>query len=296
MKYIKLVIMLRKRIKNIFTIILIIALVKIFGLHTLLFERDIDGEFDYPLNENIYPYVEQMRNNDKPSIPPINVYNYSFLSSSEDKCKSDSEIRLVIIVKSAMHNFHRRSAIRKAWGFENRFSDVIIKKVFVLGVDGGADKSLQEAIDAESKKHNDIVQANFQDSYFNNTIKTMMGFTWAMRFCPAAKFYMFSDDDMYVSVKNVLRFIRNPSHYPEYVEEALAARRKLTPSKSQPKALGKSLNSGQNFLISPQQENNMFGRVKRQANFNYDLPDDVILYAGKENSSIIIICINRYVF
>lgn len=47
----------------------------------------------------------------------------------------------------------------------------------------------------------------------------MMGFKWAVKYCSNSKFYMFVDDDMYVSVKNVLRFIRNPTNYPDYLKE-----------------------------------------------------------------------------
>ena len=57
----------------------------------------------------------------------------------------------------------------------------------------------------------------------SNTIKTMMGIQWARKFCPRSKFYFFSDDDMYVSTKNVLRFVRNPTRYPEYLEDPVVS-------------------------------------------------------------------------
>lgn len=46
---------------------------------------------------------------------------------------------------------------------------------------------------------------------------------WAVKFCPNAKFYMFVDDDYYVSLKNALRFARNPTNYPGYLLEPLFA-------------------------------------------------------------------------
>jgi hypothetical protein len=42
----------------------------------------------------------------------------------------------------------------------------------------------------------------------------MSGFQWAVEHCSSVQFVAFSDDDMYVSTKNLLRFIRNPSNYP----------------------------------------------------------------------------------
>ena len=59
-----------------------------------------------------------------------------------------------------------------------------------------------------------MFQGDFIDSYYNNTIKTMMGLRWASEQCPAAKFYLYVDDDYYISTRNVLRFLRHPTGYP----------------------------------------------------------------------------------
>ena len=42
----------------------------------------------------------------------------------------------------------------------------------------------------------------------------MSGFKWVVEHCLQAQYILFSDDDMYVSTKNVLRFVRNPANYP----------------------------------------------------------------------------------
>ena len=36
-------------------------------------------------------------------------------------------------MKSAVPHFHKRQVIRKTWGYENRFSDVPVRTVFLLG-------------------------------------------------------------------------------------------------------------------------------------------------------------------
>lgn len=59
----------------------------------------------------------------------------------------------------------------------------------------------------------------FYDTYYNNTIKTMMGFRWAVENCPKSSFYTFVDDDYYVSAKNLLRFVKDPINYPDYIQE-----------------------------------------------------------------------------
>merc|ERR1719187_1811729 len=47
----------------------------------------------------------------------------------------------------------------------------------------------------------------------------MMGIKWVKTHCKSVEHIMFSDDDMYISTKNVLRFIRNPKFYPAYLEK-----------------------------------------------------------------------------
>ena len=100
----------------------------------------------------------------------------------------------------------------KSWGFEKRFSDVIIKRIFVLGncLDNSEITNCQDRIDDEFEANKDIVQSDFVDTYFNNTIKTMVGFKWAVEHCSSAQFILFVDDDYYISVKNLLKYARNP--------------------------------------------------------------------------------------
>lgn len=197
-----------------------IMLLNYFGAFTHMFEITYDKYFVYPYNGDIHDFVNALRYNQKPAVDPINVYNYSFIYNNEEKCveTEHSRFRVVYIIKSAIQNFDRRIAIRNSWGFEKRFFDVPSRTVFLLGIHQD-NEELQAKIKLEATKYKDIVQANFIDTYYNNTIKTMMGFKWAVKYCSNSKFYMFVDDDMYVSVKNVLRFIRNPTNYPDYLKE-----------------------------------------------------------------------------
>lgn len=233
---------LRCRIKYLVICLLIIFVVDFLGGFTHIFEENFDTDFqkNYPLIGDVQKYAYQQRHGQKPDQAPINIYNYTFLESSKHKCITDDGTllapRLVFIVKSAISNFKRRAAIRNSWGFEKRLSDVMIRTVFILGtippqIDSTVE--LQQMLDMEKERFQDIVQANFHDTYYNNTIKTMMGIKWSIKFCSRSKFYMFVDDDFYVSTKNVLRFIRNPVNYPEYLEEADETLRKLARRLSQ---------------------------------------------------------------
>lgn len=237
-----------KRLRKVLILVTILTTLYVFGVFTHLFEKDFHKEFHYPYDGEVHVLVQQLRNNVTPDISPINRYDYKYLKGCKSKCQPEKQIRLVYLVKSAMANLQSREAIRITWGYERRFSDVEIRTVFLLGA--GSSKELQKAIDEESAKFSDIIQADYVDAYFNNTIKTMMGFKWAANFCHNSQFYMFVDDDFYVSTKNVLRYVRNPTGYPQYVKETAPHIKHL-------------INTRKPLDI-----------------FDYELPSDVQLYSG----------------
>ncbi|XP_031830401.1 beta-1,3-galactosyltransferase brn [Nomia melanderi] len=197
-----------------------IVLLDFFGAFTHFFEISYHTSFVYPYEEDVHEFVSALRHNEEPKVAPIYEYNYTFVINNKQKCidPAYNNYRVVYIVKSAIEHFERRLAIRNSWGFEKRFFDVPSKTIFMLGVHLH-DSELQAKVETEAMKYKDIVQANFTDSYYNNSIKTMMAFKWLVKYCSNSKFYMFVDDDIYVSVKNVLRFIRNPANYPDYFKE-----------------------------------------------------------------------------
>jgi beta-1,3-galactosyltransferase / beta-1,3-N-acetylglucosaminyltransferase len=181
------------------------------GVFTHFLEKDYYSEFSYPLDVDLQPLIKDLIVGNAPAVKPINMFNYPYLKLCENKCANNP--KLLLVVKSAITHFEQRQAIRETWGNEMRFSDVEIRRVFLLGI--GFDPEIQRKVDTEDAMFSDIVQADFVDDYHNNTLKTMSGFKWAVEHCSSVKFVAFSDDDMYVSTKNLLRFVRNPSTYPE---------------------------------------------------------------------------------
>jgi len=160
----------------------------------------------------------------------------------------------VFVVKSAIPNAERRASIRQTWGYERRFSDVAVRTVFLLGSSSSHSATEMAAVERESIQHGDIVQGDFIDTYYNNTIKTMMGLRWAAEMCPTSRFYMFVDDDYYVSTRNLLRFVRNPLNYPRYLEEPVLS-------------------------LDDQADSRNHGRSLKQL-IDFDLPEDAKLFAG----------------
>ena len=214
-----------------------------------------------------------LRHSQKPEIEPINNQTFTYRHNNKNKCrdeygKSPLNPHLIIVVKSKIDHFERRNAIRNSWGFERRFSDVLVRTIFSLGIDrethDGRPSENQKLVDLEAERYQDIVQLNFIDEYFNNTLKTVNGMRWCKEFCIRSKFYLFVDDDFYVSIKNILAFLRNPVNYPEYLEEYKEQLRKLNQRKLQEAKANGSIEMVTRNLL----------------NLNVELPPDVKLFAG----------------
>lgn len=104
-------------------------------------------------------------------------------------CNSSSPPVWLAIVSSAPNNSFHRHEIRRTWGQGRTV-------VFLLGA---ADPQLQPLIEMESRQYGDIVQGSFVDSYRNLTYKHVMGLQWASKHCPGAKYFLKTDDDVFVN-------------------------------------------------------------------------------------------------
>lgn len=79
----------------------------------------------------------------------------------------------------------------------------------------GINDKLEEDINNESVLNKDIVRIETIDSYTNNTFKTMMAIRFLEEICTDYEYALLVDDDMYISVKNVLTFLESPATYPD---------------------------------------------------------------------------------
>ncbi|XP_026725390.1 beta-1,3-galactosyltransferase brn-like [Trichoplusia ni] len=176
-----------------------------FGVSDYLFSKSFEDDFDYPLNVDIRSIVSDVMLGKKISVTPINYYPYRFLTNS-GKCSTIEKLDLFIVVKSSMDHFGHRNAIRQTYGQET-LPGRTVKTLFFLGIDGQPKSDLQRRIDQEMAEYKDIIQIDFRDHYYNNTIKTMMSFRWVYEHCSTSDFYLFTDDDMYISVRNLLDYV-----------------------------------------------------------------------------------------
>lgn len=228
------------------TIILILVyLCYILGLFTHLLEKDLK-EFRYPLKIDVRVALQTLyKDKNSAKYLEVNTFNYTYLHKSDTICEpfeisndNDNHIKsnpyLVILVKSKLTHFTNRDAIRKTWGQFDQFK--LIRTVFLIGIPSPTEsinspiesskevvklssseqdlieeqnKKLNQRLEEENRVYNDIVQQNFYDTYYNNTIKTFMGIKWINEYCTNAQFYLFIDDDFYLNPSLLMKYLAN---------------------------------------------------------------------------------------
>ncbi|KAL5104692.1 UDP-GlcNAc:betaGal beta-13-N-acetylglucosaminyltransferase 9 [Taenia crassiceps] len=168
---------------------------------------------------------------------PINGYVFRYPVISRDVCHPDNpdshHFDLVVVVRSALANFKRRAEFRKLYSsFTNQRAStsmgVRIGLVFSMGVprsqqnnlfmrggnltrlttNGGAMltpeglRATAASFEVERAQYNDLVVGDYEDTYFNLTMKTIYSFQWAAAFCRISRpNVLFIDDDLPISMR-----------------------------------------------------------------------------------------------
>ncbi|XP_076766367.1 beta-1,3-galactosyltransferase 5 isoform X1 [Xylocopa sonorina] len=118
----------------------------------------------------------------------------------EPNCDSNL---VVWIVTSSASNYLYRTTLRRAYPTE-LLKSMNVTRIFLLGMP--KEKYAWKNILNESKKHNDLLQGDFLDSYQNLTLKHLMGLRWASSEC-AATFLIKTDDDIVIDIFEVVKFL-----------------------------------------------------------------------------------------
>ncbi|VDN12373.1 unnamed protein product, partial [Dibothriocephalus latus] len=175
--------------------------------------------------------------------PPINNPKIRFIAVSSAVCPS-KEVNdsigaynhdLVVIVKSAVYNFEDRRKFRGLYAHLRNQSVNLpyrIGIVFSVGLprtardnvfqrDGfnfslpgragtvlinlGKHQAITQArLEEEIRQHDDLIVGDYEDTYFNLTLKMHHSFVWASRFCHGRPGFLFLDDDFAFIEKNLL--------------------------------------------------------------------------------------------
>ncbi len=140
----------------------------------------------------------------------VNEYLHNFTITSPWICSNYTY--MIILVNSDVSHTRQRNAIRQTWGDAARLSSwphkTITKNIsigFVLGLYKNTTANLQ--VMQEQKQYQDLIQGTFLESYFNMTLKSLLAHKWIFTHCPLAKYFLKSDDDMYINIPLILRHL-----------------------------------------------------------------------------------------
>ncbi|XP_023244175.1 beta-1,3-galactosyltransferase 1-like [Centruroides sculpturatus] len=147
----------------------------------MLYNRDLH---QYVLPENVTTILE----------PKLNCRN-----------NSSKSLFLLVIVCSSVTNFAPRQAIRETWATAK--VPETMKILFLLGK--SENDTQNAAVMEENANYSDIIQENFLDTYNNLTVKSTMLLKWVNDSCRQAKYVMKTDDDMFVHLPNLVKFLKN---------------------------------------------------------------------------------------
>ena len=157
----------------------------------------------YPLTVNFQELVDAVLSGRAVKNKIINTHPFRYEHTANNTC-TGKQLQLVVLVKSKPSNFKMRSTIRTTWGNLTNQDTAI---VFLLG----HEDAFISNIAMESAIHRDVVQEDFVDSLKSRTLKMVMAFNWVYKFCSNAKFILLVEDDTFISLGNIKRYIKRTS-------------------------------------------------------------------------------------
>jgi hypothetical protein len=130
---------------------------------------------------------------------------HTYIIDNSDACLNEP-VDLLIIIISKSENYKTRDAIRRTWGSGKNlgeYSSINIKFFFLIDVD----EKLGESIRLESNLFHDIIQVKLPQQYTLVTHRVLSLFEWSFRYCRTAKFLFKTDDDIFINLILLLKFI-----------------------------------------------------------------------------------------
>ncbi|XP_034152847.1 N-acetyllactosaminide beta-1,3-N-acetylglucosaminyltransferase 3-like [Esox lucius] len=140
--------------------------------------------------------------------------HFPMLLDVPNKCgglHKSAEVFLLLVIKSSPLNYDRREILRKTWAKERLQNGVWIRRVFLSGTTGtGFEKeNLNKLLRLENREHNDILHWDFNDTFFNLTLKQILFLQWMDKNCRQARFLLNGDDDVFANTDNMVHFLQS---------------------------------------------------------------------------------------
>ncbi|KAK7495886.1 hypothetical protein BaRGS_00012876 [Batillaria attramentaria] len=132
--------------------------------------------------------------------------DFPVLLENSAVCKTGNQtIDLIMLVFTTHDKEKRRQAIRDTWASVTKNNTANVRHVFLLG--RSSVEHFMHSVEKEHVLYGDIVMHDFADSFRNLTLKTMSGLRWAVKHCGHARFFLKTDDDMWVNVPALLNIV-----------------------------------------------------------------------------------------
>lgn len=124
---------------------------------------------------------------------------------------NSEEVFLLLVIKSSPGNYERREVLRKTWAKERIHNGVWIRRIFISGTSGeGPEKEkMNKLLEVEQRDFSDILQWDFNDAFYNLTLKQMLFLQWMQRNCPNARFLLNGDDDVFAHTDNIVEYLQS---------------------------------------------------------------------------------------
>lgn len=133
---------------------------------------------------------------------------FKMLIDQPEKCKGPKGAPyLLIAIKSVAIDFDKRQVVRHTWGREGvAQKGMNIMTVFLLGVPQNvtALPLWDRLLAYESHTFQDILLWDFEDTFFNLTLKETHFLQWVNSSCSDVKFIFKGDADVFVNIENIL--------------------------------------------------------------------------------------------
>ena len=120
-----------------------------------------------------------------------------------DSCAEHQSVSIFILSTATTvgKSYLKREAQRKTWVSEAKEHNISV--YFVIGL--SQNETTNQLLKDESNKYQDIIQMQFIDTYFNQTLKTLSILRWAQNKCQNSKQIVKSDDDIFVNIDKLLQ-------------------------------------------------------------------------------------------
>ncbi|VDK22704.1 unnamed protein product [Taenia asiatica] len=192
----------------------------------------------YPQDVPIGDIVKAIKSGSLVSAKPDYNYPIRILKTSHSVCSDNTTHDLVMVVKSGILNWERRRLFRAFMRREKKLNpNTKVGVVFSLGVprqyggrkfdrDGhemvlggpagdlmdeynGRGNEVMQKIEEEMRMYDDIVLADYEDTYYNLTWKTVTNLRWISAFCDKRRndVFMIIDDDHRMNVSMLMQFL-----------------------------------------------------------------------------------------